>query len=102
MNENKYRDRFDKNLAKNIKKNIYGKAQIAKIIFPPGFGTLALEEAKAILGNLWFAKKFTGKLYLLKNEILYSGHDLLFTSHAAHASHLLDPLKKKQFKTTVV
>ena len=78
---------IDKNLAKNIKKNIYGKAQIAKIIFPPGFGTLALEEAKAILGNLWFAKKFTGKLYLLKNEIqirpvyLFAIIELLMRNH---------------------
>jgi len=60
---------IDKNLTKSIKKNIYGKAQIAKIIFPPGLGAIALDEAKAILNNLWFAQKFMGKVSLLKNEI---------------------------------
>ncbi len=60
---------IDDNLKKSIKKNIYGKAQVAKIIFPPGLGAVALDEAKAILSNLWFAQPFTGKVYLLKNEI---------------------------------
>jgi len=78
---------IDKDLAKSIKKNLYGKAQIAKIIFPPGLGAIALDEAKTILGDLWFAKKFTGKLYLLKNEIqirpiyLFAIIELLLRNH---------------------
>lgn len=57
------------NEAINIKKHIYSKAQVAKIIFPPGFGDIALQEVQSILDNLWIAKKFTGKMALLKNEI---------------------------------
>lgn len=60
---------IDDNFKKNIKKNIYAKSKIAKISFPPGFGAVAFEEAKSILANLWFAKKFTGEIALLKNEI---------------------------------
>lgn len=53
----------------SIKKNIYAKAQIAKIIFPPGFSDIALAETTEILNHLWIAKKFTGQIYSLKNEI---------------------------------
>ncbi|MCD6040159.1 MAG: hypothetical protein K0S27_1559 [Gammaproteobacteria bacterium] len=56
-------------LIKNIRRGIYKKAQTVKIIFPAGLGTIALDEAKAILSDPWFARKFTGEIYLLKNEI---------------------------------
>ena len=61
---------IEENLERKIKKNIYGKPQIAKITFPAGLGTAALEEIKATLGNLWFPQKFQSECSLLKNEIL--------------------------------
>ncbi len=60
---------IEQNLEKKIKKNIYGKAQIAKIIFPAGLGTIAFDEIKSILENLWFPQKFQSECSLLKNEI---------------------------------
>lgn len=56
-------------LQKKIKKNIYGKTQNIKIIFPSGLGKAALQEINAILESLWFAKQQESKLSLLKNEI---------------------------------
>ena len=57
------------NIEKKIKKNIYGKPQTVKVIFPPGFGSVALDEVQFILENLWFQQKFTSELSLLDNEI---------------------------------
>lgn len=42
------------NLERQIKKNIYGKPQKAKLFYPPGFGETALQELKTILAHLWF------------------------------------------------
>ncbi len=57
------------NLERKIKKNIYGKPQSAKCIFPPGVGAIALEEIKIILNHLWFKQKYTSEVLLLKNDI---------------------------------
>jgi 23S rRNA G2445 N2-methylase RlmL len=57
------------NSEKKIKKNIYGKPQAVKAIFPPGFGDTALDEIQSILGSLWFQHKYTSKFSLLKNAI---------------------------------
>lgn len=42
------------NLERQIKKNIYGKAQKAKLFYPPGFAETACNEVKLILANLWY------------------------------------------------
>lgn len=63
------KQQIEENLERKIKKNIYGKAQTAKIIFPAGFGAIALDEIKSILANLWFPQKFQSECSLLKNEI---------------------------------
>ncbi|MGY3802527.1 hypothetical protein ACWNT8_00450 [Pigmentibacter ruber] len=57
------------NLERQIKKNIYGKPQQANITFPPGFGTVALEEINSILKHLWLQEKFQSKCILQKNKI---------------------------------
>jgi 23S rRNA G2445 N2-methylase RlmL len=57
------------NLEKKIKKNIYGKPQTVKAIFPPGLGGAALDEIQSILSNLWFPQKYISELSVLKNEI---------------------------------
>jgi 23S rRNA G2445 N2-methylase RlmL len=57
------------NIEKKIKKNIYGKPQTVKVIFPPGLGDAALDEVQSILGNLWFPQKYISELSVLKNEI---------------------------------
>jgi 23S rRNA G2445 N2-methylase RlmL len=57
------------NLEKKIKKNIYGKPQSIKAIFPPGLGEAALDEIKSILDHLWFEHKYTSEFSLLKNAI---------------------------------
>ncbi len=44
------------NLERQIKKNIYGKPQTAKLFYPPGFGETALLEIKTILSQLWFSQ----------------------------------------------
>ncbi|WGL60818.1 hypothetical protein QEJ31_04305 [Pigmentibacter sp. JX0631] len=42
------------NLERQIKKNIYGKPQTAKLFYPPGFGETAKSELSTILANLWY------------------------------------------------
>ncbi|WP_158999099.1 hypothetical protein [Pigmentibacter ruber] len=42
------------NLERQIKKNIYGKPQLAKLFYPPGFGETAKNEINTILTNLWY------------------------------------------------
>lgn len=70
----------------NIKKSLLGKSQMVKIIYPPGFGVIALDEVKFILSNLWLAKAFKGEILQLKNEIriqriyLYAVCELLLRS----------------------
>lgn len=59
----------EENLERKIKKNIYGKSQIARVIFPAGFGATALDETKQILSDLWFPQKFNSVCSLLKSEI---------------------------------
>jgi len=62
--------KIEENLDRKIKKYIYGKSQVAKLIFPAGLGSIALYETEQILNNLWFPQKFNSKSTLLKNEIL--------------------------------
>jgi 23S rRNA G2445 N2-methylase RlmL len=57
------------NLEKKIKKNLYGKPQTVKVIFPPGLGEAALDEIQSILSSLWFPQKYISELSVLKNEI---------------------------------
>lgn len=63
------KNQMEENLDRKIKKNVYGKGQSAKVIFPAGFGTTAIAEVKFILNNLWFPQKFQSECTLLKNEI---------------------------------
>jgi len=59
----------EKALERKIKKNIYGLPQSALAVFPPGFGTVALEECQRILAHPWLSTQLTPELTLLKNEI---------------------------------
>ena len=61
-------DKNDNHLRK-MKKNIYGKPQVVKVIFPPGLGNIALDEVQSILGTLWLEQKYVSQCTLLKNEI---------------------------------
>ncbi len=63
-------NKIEENLDRKIKKYIYGKSQVAKLIFPAGLGSIALHETEQILNNLWFPQKFNSKSTLLKNEII--------------------------------
>lgn len=92
----------DKNLTKSIKKNIYAKAQVAKIIFPPGLGATALDEAKAILSNLWFAQKFTGEVYLFKNEIQIRPVYMFAIAELLLRNHCFSDVRLSIFKDTVI
>jgi 23S rRNA G2445 N2-methylase RlmL len=58
------------NIEKRIKKNIYGKCQAVKIIFPPGFSTIVISEIESILKNLWFPKKSENEIIIVENEIV--------------------------------
>lgn len=57
------------NLEKKIKRHIYGSPQDVQVVFPPGMGTIALNEANSILNNLWFPQKYTSQLVVLKNQL---------------------------------
>ncbi len=50
-------------------KKMLTKAQTIKVMYPPGFGHIALAETKAILHNLWAAKPFKGDILPLKTDI---------------------------------
>jgi 23S rRNA G2445 N2-methylase RlmL len=66
---------LNENLQRKIKKNIYGKTQTIKAIFPPGCGATALLEVQFILDNLWYPHTVertlhsSPKVTLLPNEI---------------------------------
>jgi 23S rRNA G2445 N2-methylase RlmL len=92
----------DENFKKNLKKNIYGKAHITKIIFPPGSGAAALHEAKAILNDLWAAKKFTGEVHLLKNEIQVRPVYMLAITELLLRNHCFSDVRLVIFKEIVI
>jgi len=76
----------DEKLEKRIKKNIYGKPQSVKAIFPPGLGSMAFDEIQSILNDLWFPQKFISQCSLSKNDVrihsihLFSITELLMRS----------------------
>lgn len=79
------------NAERKIKKNIYGKPQAAKLIFPPGLGTIALQEIKYIISNLWFTQKYPSEFSLLKNEIRINNiHLFAITELLARSQCLTD------------
>lgn len=57
------------NSDKKIKRNIYGKPQSILVMFPAGLSSVARDEARYILGNLWFQNKFSSKITVLKNAL---------------------------------
>jgi 23S rRNA G2445 N2-methylase RlmL len=56
-------------LSKKIKKNIYGKLQTIKVIFPSGFADVALDTINHILNNLWLPQTSHSEITLIGNEI---------------------------------
>lgn len=60
---------MSENLAKKIKKNLYGKPQAIQVVFPAGMGETALHEVQFILNNLWFKQKYISEFSVLKNQI---------------------------------
>lgn len=50
-------------------KKMLQQPQAIKVIYPPGFSAVALNEIKTILENLWAAKAFKGEILSLKTEI---------------------------------
>jgi 23S rRNA G2445 N2-methylase RlmL len=84
---------IEENLERKIKKNIYGKAQTAKVIFPAGLGTVALDEIKSILENLWFPQKFQSECSLLKNEILIDNIHMFALSELMMRSQCISDIR---------
>lgn len=60
---------MQENLAKKIKKNLYGKPQAIQAVFPAGMGEIALDEVQSVLNNLWFKQKYTSEFSVAKNII---------------------------------
>jgi 23S rRNA G2445 N2-methylase RlmL len=63
---------------KRIKKNIYGTLQTVKIIYPPGFSSVALNEIQVILDNPWSPKKMVGEVTFNNNEIIIRNIHMFF------------------------
>jgi 23S rRNA G2445 N2-methylase RlmL len=60
----------DLNLAKKIKRLIYGKPNTIKLAFPNGFSKAAWAECTEILANLWLSQKYVSTMELHENEII--------------------------------
>ncbi len=86
------------NLEKKIKKNIYGKPQSVKVVFPPGLGSVALHEVETILEDLWFKQKYISQCSLLKNEIRIDNIHLFAITELLMRSQCLTDIRLIIFK----